>query len=123
MGQDVLLSSADAAQIIAAIIGQAAYFPQISKIIKSKSTGGLAICTWCGWLLCNALSLFYAVTQYAVHGVGMCLIFTTATNGIFVGIVVFLLFKYGGHKATLEIVTLRPDNYHEISDQPELLAA
>ena len=94
-----LLVAADIGQTAAGLIALAAYVPQIQKLLRTKDTSGIALSSWCTWLLSSSLATFYALTQYATQGSGLPLVFSTGLNMTLIFCIVLLLVRYQPREA------------------------
>lgn len=71
-----------------------AYFPQWSKIIRSRTSTAISARSWLLWGCTGSFTLFYAVVQLLLNGRGWPLVISSTTGLIFVILTLLLILKF-----------------------------
>jgi uncharacterized protein with PQ loop repeat len=94
MPAESVVQAANVCQLAAPFISLVAYFPQWTKLFRTKSSESISIRSWCGWGVSSVFALFYAVVQLLLNGNGWALVISTLLALIFVAFTLFLVVKY-----------------------------
>lgn len=71
-----------------------AYFPQWSKIIRSRSSTAISARAWLLWGCTRSFTLFYAIVQLLLNGRGWPLVISSVTGLVFVIMTLLLVLKF-----------------------------
>jgi len=90
----IILSVADACQVLTFGIAFLGFIPQWSSILRNKSAKDVSLKSWLIWSICWTLSLFYAWSYFLLAGTGWALALTSSLSSICTFSTLYLIFIY-----------------------------
>ena len=105
MVPDSVIIMANLCQIATTFISLSAYLPQWIKLIKTKSSAGIALHSWCIWIVAASFTIFYAIVQFLLNGRGWPLIISTIASLCCILFTIFLVVKFRTRKAEKSMET------------------
>jgi uncharacterized protein with PQ loop repeat len=94
MPPETVVQAANICQIVVPFISLTAYFPQWTKLFRTKSSASVSMRSWCVWSVSSAFAVFYAVVQLWLNGRGWPLVLSSSAGLLFVAYTLFLVVRY-----------------------------
>jgi uncharacterized protein with PQ loop repeat len=94
MPPETVVHAANVCQIAVPFISLTAYFPQWTKLFRTKSSASISIRSWCVWTVSSAFAVFYAIVQLLLNGRGWPLVLSTSLGLVFVAFTLVLVVRY-----------------------------
>lgn len=94
MVPEPIVQLANLLQTSVPVLSLLAYFPQWSKIIRSRTSTAISARSWLLWGCTGAFTLFYAIVQLLLNDRGWPLVISSVTGLVFVLLTLLLILKY-----------------------------